>query len=120
MALERIHERYVLCDVIASGGTATVHLGRRIDAAGFGGVVAIKRLHPHLATSDAFREILLEEARLAARIAHPNVVQVLDVLAAKGEIFLVLEYVRGETLERLVAQGGAVPPAVAAAIVRDV
>jgi hypothetical protein len=79
----RVSERYVLYDAIASGATATVHIGRLTSARGFGKTVAIKRLHPHLAESEAFRAILVEEARLAARISHPNVVQVLDVVDAR-------------------------------------
>ena len=116
----RVNDRYVLADAIASGATATVYVGRLTGPHGFGKTVAIKRLHPHLATSAEFRGILVEEARLAAQISHPNVAQVLEIVEANGEVFLVLEYVHGETLERLMALGGRPPVAVAAAIVRDV
>jgi eukaryotic-like serine/threonine-protein kinase len=90
--------RYVLCDPIASGGMATVHLGRLLGQAGFSRVVAVKRLHDFLAIDAGFLEMFLEEARLAARIRHPNVVPTVDVVTIDDEAFLVMEYVSGETL----------------------
>jgi serine/threonine-protein kinase len=93
--------RYLLCEEIASGGMATVHLGRLSGAAGFSRTVAIKCLLPNLARDPEFVAMFLDEARLAARIRHPNVVPTLDVVAMEGEIFLVMEYVQGESLGKL-------------------
>ncbi len=93
--------RYALFEKFASGGMATVHLGRLDGAGGFSRVVAIKRLLPHLVQDGDFAEMLLKEARLAARVRHPNVVPTLDVVASKGEVLLVLEYVHGESLSAL-------------------
>jgi serine/threonine-protein kinase len=93
--------RYTLFDVIASGGMASVHFGRMMGPAGFARTVAIKRLHPHLAHDAEFATMFLDEARLAARVQHPNVVQTLDVVSHESELLLVMEYVRGETLSRL-------------------
>lgn len=93
--------RYALFEKFASGGMATVHLGRLDGAGGFTRVVAIKRLLPHLVEDGDFAEMLLKEARLAARVRHPNVVPTLDVVASKGEVLLVLEYVHGESLSAL-------------------
>ncbi len=98
---ERVFGRYALFDEIAAGGMATVHLGRLIGPVGFSKTVAIKRLHPHLARDPEFVSMFLDEARLAARIQHPNVVATLDVVALEGEVFLVLDYVQGESLSRL-------------------
>jgi serine/threonine-protein kinase len=95
--------RYVLFDVIASGGMASVHFGRMVGPAGFTRTVAIKRLHPHLSRDAEFATMFLDEARLAARIQHPNVVPTLDVVSLDGELLLVMDYVRGETLSRLIA-----------------
>jgi serine/threonine protein kinase len=97
----RIVGRYVLYGEIASGGMATVHFGRLIGAAGFARPVAIKRLHAQFARDPDFVKMFLDEARLAARIAHPNVVPTLDVVAVEEEVFLVMEYVRGATLAHL-------------------
>src|SRR5690242_11251994 len=93
--------RYVLCDEIAAGGMATVHFGRLIGPAGFARTVAIKRLHPQYAKSPEFVAMLLDEARLAARIRHPNVVGTLDVIAKGGELFIVMDYIQGDSFARL-------------------
>lgn len=93
--------RYAIFDRIAAGGMATIHLGRLLGHAGFARTVAIKRLHPHYALDPEFVEMFLDEARLAARIRHPNVVPMLDVITSDGEPFLVMEYVEGESLSTL-------------------
>jgi serine/threonine-protein kinase len=94
--------RYVLYDRIASGGMAAVYLGRLAGPVGFARTVAIKRLHPQFAADTDFVTMFLDEARLAARIQHPNVVPTLDIIATNGELFLVMEYIRGEPLGQLV------------------
>lgn len=94
--------RYALFGEIAAGGMATVHVGRLLGSVGFARTVAIKRLHPHLAKDPDFVAMFLEEARLAARVRHPNVVATLDVVDDDNELFLVMEYVAGESLSRLV------------------
>jgi len=93
--------RYALFEQFAAGGMATVHFGRLDGAGGFSRVVAIKRLLPHLLENREFTEMLLKEARLAARVRHPNVVATLDVVATKGDVLLVLDYVHGEALSTL-------------------
>lgn len=106
--------RYVLYDEIAVGGMATIHLGRLVGAVGFSRTVAIKRLHPQYAKDPDFVAMFMDEARLAARVRHPNVVPTLDVVARDGELFLVMEYVQGESLSRLVRKctaRGEPPPA---------
>ena len=92
--------RYALCGEIASGGMATVHMARQVGAAGFARIVAIKRLHERYARDPEFVAMFLDEARLVARIRHPNVVQTVDVVAEDGELSLVMEYVHGESLLR--------------------
>ncbi len=116
-----IVDRYAIYDAIASGGMATVHLGRLIGTAGFLRTVAIKRLHSQFANDPEFTSMFLDEARLASRIQHPNVVSTLDVVMRDHELLLVMEYVRGESLSRLVRRardaGGRLPPRVVVAIV---
>src|SRR5678815_1790433 len=116
----RVIGRYLLCDAIASGGMATVHLGRLVGPAGFSRTVAIKRLHPHFARDPEFVAMFLDEARLAARIRHPNVVSTIDVVVLKGELFVVMDYVHGEALSRLVRTAGPLPVAIAASIIAGV
>ncbi len=86
---------------IASGGMATVCFGRQVGDVGFARTVAIKRLHPHVARDPDFVRMFLDEARLATRIHHAHVVQTLDVVASGGELLLVMEYVHGEALSKL-------------------
>ena len=93
--------RYVLRGAIASGGMATVHLGRMHTAAGVTRTVAIKRMHPHLVADPDFASMFLDEARLAMRIQHPNVVGTFDVISAGSELLLVMDFVLGESLDRL-------------------
>jgi eukaryotic-like serine/threonine-protein kinase len=106
-------ERYALYDQIASGGMASVHFGRLQAPGGFLRTVAIKRVHPHMAGDPEFVEMLLAEARLVARIQHPNVVQTLDIVQNEHEVCVVLEYVHGEALSTLLResrQAHAFPP----------
>jgi eukaryotic-like serine/threonine-protein kinase len=97
-------DRYELMGEIASGGMATVYLARLTGMGGFQRFVAMKRLHPHLATEKEFVEMFLDEARIAARIHHPNVVPILEVGASTVGYYLVMEYIEGDTLARLLAR----------------
>ena len=120
----RVVGRYALHGVLAAGGMATVHVGRLMGPVGFSRTVAIKRLHPQFAQDPEFVGMFLDEARLAGRIRHPNAVPVVDVVEAEGEVLLVMEYVQGETLARLIRRaneaGERPPPEVVSAIVVDV
>src|SRR3954469_2726332 len=84
--------RYLICGEMASGGMASVHLGRLLGPVGFSKIVAIKRLHSEFAEDPEFLAMLIEEARLASVINHPNVVSSLDVVAEQNELLLVMEY----------------------------
>ena len=86
-----ISQRYAIYGPIASGGMATVYYGRLLGDVGFTRLVAVKSLHPQFAADPEFSSAFLDEARVAARIRHPNVVSTLDVTTVKGEIFLVIE-----------------------------
>ncbi|MDP9036189.1 MAG: protein kinase [Myxococcota bacterium] len=80
---------------------ASVHYGRLSGTSGFSRVVAIKRLHANFAKDPEFVSMFLDEARVVARIRHPNVVPCLDVVTTEGEVFLVMEYVHGESLAKV-------------------
>jgi serine/threonine-protein kinase len=103
---------------------ATVHLGRLRGPVGFSRTVAIKKLHPQYAKDPEFVNMFLDEARLVGRIRHPNVVPTLDVVSNQGEILLVMEYVQGESLSRLIrtvqARGERISPRVAATVLSGV
>jgi serine/threonine-protein kinase len=112
--------RYTLHGEIASGGMAVVHYGMLAGAAGFARLVAIKRILPGLSRDDSVRAMFANEARLTARIRHPNIVSVLDVVSQGRELFIVMEYVHGESLHGLLrtsrARGHRVPLSIVLAI----
>ena len=93
--------RYETLRLLATGGMGRVYLGRAVGPGGFERRVAIKAMHDHVAADPAFSAMFLDEARLAARIHHPNVVPTLDV-AADGS-FIVMEWVDGASLLELSA-----------------
>ncbi len=93
--------RYEVLLPIASGGMGTVYLARSRGLGGFQREVALKVMHAHLREEEHFSTDLIEEAKLAVRIQHPNVVQVLDVGDDPHGVFLVMEYVEGDSLAGL-------------------
>jgi len=117
---ELVLERYAIYDAIASGGMGTIHFARVIGSVGFARTVVVKRLRRVYADDPDFVSSFVDEARLVARIRHPNVVAPLDVVAERGELFLVLEYVHGEVASRLLktmmARGERIPTPVAVSI----
>jgi serine/threonine protein kinase len=99
--------QYAMYGQIGAGGMATVHLGRGPA----GEVVAIKRLRPHLLAEPDVVKSFLDEARLSARVRHPNVVSTLEVVTHDGEVFLVMEYFEGVSLALLLrARATPAPP----------
>ncbi len=102
----RVVGRYAICDEIAAGGMARVHLGRLLGPAGFARTVAIKCLHSELARDPSFVSMLLDEARVAARIRSPHVAPILDVVFEGNDLFLVMEYVPGDSVSKLLQVTG--------------
>jgi serine/threonine protein kinase len=98
----RVLGRYELMGTLGTGGMASVYLARLAAEAGFQRLYAIKILHPHLAIEPGFVTMLLDEARLAARIHHPNVVPIVDLGTQDSLHYVVLEYVEGCSLSALV------------------
>jgi serine/threonine protein kinase len=93
--------RYECLLRIASGGMATVYVARQRGTKGFTRLVAVKRAHAHLLDDDNLRRTLIEEARVASQLHHPNVASVLDVEELEGELLLVMPYVEGAALSQL-------------------
>jgi serine/threonine-protein kinase len=103
--------RYRLERVLGHGGMASVHLAH--DSA-LGRTVAIKRVSEAFAADEDARRRLAREARLAARLSHPNIVRIYDVAALDERPYLVLEHVEGRTLaEELAGRGRLAPDEVA-------
>lgn len=116
--------RYELLGQLGTGGMAEVFLARQKGLEGFEKRVVVKRLLSHLARDEQFVSMFLQEARLAARISHQNVVQVFDLGRAGDDHFIVMEYVHGwdlSTLARAHASRGLTMPAeIAARLVADI
>jgi serine/threonine-protein kinase len=93
--------RYEILREIATGGMAKVYLGRVVGEGGFERLVAVKVMHPHLDGEPEFVAMFLDEARLAARIRHPNVVPTIDVQKGEQGLFLVMDYIEGPSLRAI-------------------
>ncbi len=90
--------KYRLVRPLAQGGMAEIFLARQSGPAGFEKQVVIKRVLPHLSANEEFVRMFLDEARIAARLSHPNIVQIFDFGEADGAYFLAMEYLVGEDL----------------------
>ena len=93
--------KYRLASKLASGGMATVWLASQAGPGGFEKVVALKRIHPHLASERDFVEMFLDEARIASKISHANVCGVHEFGEAGGTYYITMEYLVGEPLSRI-------------------
>jgi serine/threonine protein kinase len=110
------HPRYRVLEVLGRGGMGAVYAAvhQRMDR-----VVALKVVHPHLAAAPGFVERFRREVRAAARLDHPHVVTVHDADQVGELHFLVMEHVRGATLEAVVGQEGPLPVEEACAYARQ-
>jgi serine/threonine protein kinase len=114
--LETVAGRYRIERTLGRGGMATVFLAHDAE---LHRQVAVKVLADDLSGDEAFRNRFLRESRLAARLSHPNVVQVFDAGEVAGQPYIVMEYVRGETVADLLSRRRKVSPAEAVALVAD-
>jgi serine/threonine-protein kinase len=92
---------YRLCFEVASGGMATVYLALYEGALGFEKVVALKKIHKHLARERQFVDMFFDEARIAAHIDHPFVCKVVDFGNAQDTYYIAMEYLVGEPLSEV-------------------
>jgi eukaryotic-like serine/threonine-protein kinase len=117
-------EKYSVLRKLDSGGMAEVFVGEAEGIEGFKKRVAIKRVLPHLAENTKFLTMFLDEARLSLRMNHANVVQVFDIGRSGGTYFIVMEYVDGTNLKRIMEtvreKNGRLPVAHAVYIVMEV
>ncbi|MEY4510054.1 MAG: hypothetical protein RLZZ450_2176 [Pseudomonadota bacterium] len=100
-SLPRVFGRYVLFDRIGRGGMADIFLARADTALGGSRLCVVKQILPDLSHDPQFEQLLIEEAKLAARLTHGNVVQVFDLGREDDRLFIVMEYVEGYDLNQL-------------------
>ncbi|SEU33999.1 serine/threonine-protein kinase [Stigmatella erecta] len=93
--------KYRLLKLLATGGMGEVFLARQEGPAGFAKTVVIKRMLAHLGRDPKFVEMFLNEARLAAELSHPNIVQIFELGEHAGTYFLAMEFIHGVNLRTL-------------------
>jgi len=96
--------KYTLIAHLATGGMAEIYLAKQLGIAGFEKLLVIKRILPHLAREDMFVQMFLDEARIAARLNHQNVVQIYDLGRVDTQYFIAMEYLEGESLASMMRQ----------------
>jgi serine/threonine-protein kinase len=115
--------RYRMIERIGIGGMAEVFRATAFGAHGFERTFVIKRILPRLAATPEFLRMFVDEAKISARLNHPNIVQVFAFAEEDGMPLLVMEHVDGrdlgEIMQRLASRGAAMPPAVAAEVARQ-
>jgi len=94
--------KYELLRRIAVGGMAEIFLARQRGLAGFEKILAVKRIRKKYTAEPSFVQMFLNEARIAARLSHPNVVQIFDLGKAEGCFFIAMEHVHGRNLSEVV------------------
>ena len=101
---ERRLGRYELVRQLAVGGMAEIYLAKTNGIAGFERYVALKMIHPHLAARERFVRMLIDEAKLAVRLNHPNIVQTFDLGRVDDTFYITMEYVDGADLYQIIAR----------------
>jgi serine/threonine protein kinase len=96
--------RYRIRGLLGEGGLGRYYLAEQTGIEGFTKIVTLKRILPHLADSAAFRALFLNEARVAARLEHPNVVATYEFGEVEGSYFTAMEYLPGEDLAAILAR----------------
>jgi eukaryotic-like serine/threonine-protein kinase len=104
--------KYTLVGELATGGMAEIYLGVQRGVAGYLKVVTIKRVLPHLNNSPEFISMFIDEARLGARLEHPNIVRTYEFGEHDGQYFTVMEYLPGEDVTKLLNRAAATKQAV--------
>ncbi|HUU01373.1 MAG TPA: serine/threonine-protein kinase [Myxococcota bacterium] len=94
--------KYHLIAHLATGGMADIYLASHKSIGGFEKLLVIKRILPNLANDKRFVEMFLDEARIAAQLNHPNVIQIFDLGQIKGCFFIAMEYLSGESLSMII------------------
>src|SRR5579884_1639490 len=99
--------KYTLVDRIAVGGMAEIFLAKQTGLEGFEKTVVLKRIRPHLSKQPAFVKMFLNEAKLAAELNHPNIVQIYDLGKIGENYFIAMDYIFGRDRRRIIPKADA-------------
>src|SRR6266852_1928638 len=99
---EQQYGTYLLLDRIAVGGMAEIFLARQMGVEGFEKTVVLKRIRPHLGDKKSFVRMFLNEAKLAAQLNHPNIIQIHDLGKVGDSYFIAMEYLFGRDMRRVI------------------
>ena len=121
--MSETYGNYELIERLATGGMAEIFRAKQLGLEGFEKEVVVKRILPHLAREAQFIKMFLDEARIAARLSHPNVTQIYNLGAQGGTYFIAMEYVDGRDLREVwrmcEARGEPMPPQYACRIIAE-
>lgn len=119
----RLDQRYELLCPVAQGGMALVWIARVVGKLGLEKLYAVKTILPHFLGDAGFRAMFMDEAKIASRIRHPNVVSLEDLGEDDGQLYMALEWVQGESLARLQSaaadRGAQIPQNIVVRILAD-
>jgi serine/threonine protein kinase len=94
-------DRYVVQEHLSEGGMGAIYVGKKLGAGGFEMEVVLKQLLPEFTQQEEFIDLFLREAKLSATLDHANIIHTIDLVAAGGEYFIVMEYLPGGDLRTL-------------------
>src|SRR3978361_1400746 len=117
-------DRYVVLEHLSEGGMGAIYVGKKMGAGGFEMEVVLKQLLPEVTQQEEFIDLFLREAKLAATLDHANIIHTIDLVTAGGEYFIVMEYLAGGDLRKLIKRakkrGKRFSPSAAIYICREV
>jgi serine/threonine protein kinase len=123
MSIDWIFGEYKILKKIATGGMAEVFLAKRIGMKGFEKLLAIKRIHPQFSENEEFIAMFIDEAKLAAKLNHRNIIQIYDFGSQQGSYYIAMEYIFGKDLRSILKKskerGENLPPAQCAYIITE-
>jgi serine/threonine protein kinase len=103
--LPQRYGKYILLRKIAMGGMAEIFRAKAVGAEGFEKLMVVKRILPHFTEDEAFVKMFIDEARIASKLQHSNIVQIYDFDSVDGRYYIAMEYVEGCDLKLVVERG---------------
>jgi len=100
--LFEVFGKYILLEKIATGGMAEIWLAKQVGINGFEKLIVIKKILEHLSKNEKFTEMFIDEAKVASKLNHPNIVQIYDLGKTNDSFYIAMEYISGYDLIHVV------------------